>query len=139
MKKAKIIISVLVFALITAMLCAFYVPQLRVRLFAYTYHEQIEEGIAENQGVPGDNAVIGGYKYVNTWSDDPQMTEFVLLKYGKTYYGCYYSPENVPFSFQNITDNLTQKGHNRWEWLKNESEGYTTKLFDNWYYFKATY
>lgn len=139
MKKTKIIIPVLVFTLITATLCAFYVPQLRVRLFAYEYHEQIEKGIAAELGVPGDDSVIGGYKYVNTWSDDPWMTEFVLLKYGVCYYGCYYSPEDVPFSFQNITDNLTQEGPNRWEWEKDSHSGYTEKLFDNWYYFKAIY
>ncbi len=139
MKKVKTIIPLLIFCLITALLCSFYVPQIRVRLFAHGYHEQIEENIAENQGVPASDAVIGGYKYVNTWSDDPWMTEFVLLQYGKTYYGCYYSPEDVPFSFQNITDNLIEDGKNRWEWQEDESEGYTSKMFDNWYYFKATY
>lgn len=137
MKKTKIIISVLIFSLIIALLCAFYVPQIRVRLFAYGYREQIEEGIAENQGVPASDAVIGGYKYVNTWSDDPWMTEFVILEYGEYYYGCYYSPEDVPFSFQNITDNLTEVSNDRWKWQKDESEGYTSKIFDNWYYFKA--
>ena len=139
MKKAKIMIPVLIFSLITAMLCAFYVPQLRVRLFTYMYHEQIEEGIAENNGVPASDAVIGGYEYVNTWCDEPLMTEFVLLRYGAYYYGCYYSPEDVPFSFQNITENLTEDGKDRWEWEKDSSCGYTSKIFDNWYYFKAIY
>jgi len=137
MKKSKII-SAVILGLVAALVCLFCVPQIRVRLFAYAYHEQIEEGIAENEGVPGDDVVIGGYKYVNTWSDDPWMTEFVLLKYGKYYYGCYYSPEDVPFSFQNITDNLNEVGENRWEWKENTGKGYTTKMFDNWYYFKAT-
>lgn len=139
MKKARVIISVSAFILITALLCSFYVPQLRVRLFTYCYYEQIEEGIAQNQGVPASDVVIGGYKYVNTWSDDPRMTEFVLLQYGDCYYGCYYSPEDVPFSFQNITDNLTENSKNRWEWQLGESNGHTSKMFDNWYYFKAKY
>ena len=93
-------LSVIVLSLVTVLLCLFYVPQLRVRLFTYLYHEQIEEGIANNEGVPGDDVVIGGYKYVNTWSEDPRMTEFVLLQYGDYFYGCYYSPEDIPFSFQ---------------------------------------
>ncbi len=137
MKKSKIILS-LILCLVIVGCGLFYIPQLRVRLFAYTYHEQVEEGIAENSGVPASDAVIGGYKYVNRWSDDPRMTEFVLLEYGIYYYGCYYSPEDVPFSFQNITDNLTEKTENRWEWQKDSSWGYTIKMFDNWYYFKAT-
>ncbi len=137
MRKRKIISIFSVF-LVAVLVCSFFVPQIRVRLFAYGYHEQIEENIYENQGVPASDAVIGGYKYVNTWSEDPQMTEFVILRYGEYYYGCYYSPEDVPFSFQNITDNLIENSGNRWEWQKDESEGYTAKMFDNWYYFKAT-
>ena len=137
MRKRKIISIFSVF-LVAVLVCSFFVPQIRVRLFAYGYHEQIEESIAENQGVPASDAVIGGYKYVNTWSEDPRMTEFLILRYGEYYYGCYYSPEDVPFSFQNITDNLIENSSNRWEWQKDESEGYTAKMFDNWYYFKAT-
>lgn len=137
MKKRKIISISAVF-LIAVLICLFYVPQVRVRLFAYGYHEQIEYGMADNEGVPANDAVIGGYKYVNTWCEDPWMTEFVILKYGKNYYGCYYSPEDVPFSFQDITDNLTADGQNCWKWQENDSKGITSKIFDEWYYFKAT-
>lgn len=138
MKKGKIIlVSFLSFIVILG--CIFYVPQFRVRLFVLVYHEQIEEGIAQNEGVPASDAVIGGYKYVDTWSEKPRMTEFVLLEYGDNYYGCYYSPEDIPFSFQNITDTLTEDGKNRWEWHLDEHNGYTSKIFDNWYYFKADY
>ena len=133
----KFLAVVLIFVLVITAL--FLIPQLRVRMFVTLYHEQIEEGLKINEGVPADDAVIGGYYYVNSWGEDPEMTEFVILRYGKTYYGCYYSPEDVPFSFQNITDTLTEDGKNRWEWQLDEHNGYTSKIFDNWYYFKADY
>lgn len=131
----KFFAVVLIFVLIIS--SVFLIPQLRVRLFVSLYHEQIEEGLGINEGVPADDAVIGGYHYVDTWGDDPKMTEFVILRYGKTYYGCYYSPEDVPFSFQNKTDELIQKSDNRWVWDKDTESGVTSKIAENWYYFKA--
>lgn len=131
----KFLTVTLIFVLVISAL--FLIPQLRVRMFVTLYHEQIEEGLRINGGVPADDAVIGGYYYVNSWGEDPEMTEFVILEYGKTFYGCYYSPEDVPFSFQNKTDELIQKSENRWVWDKDTESGVTSKIADNWYYFKA--
>ena len=42
-------------------------PHIRTNLFVRIYHEQIEEGLKMHAGVPADDAVLFGYKYVNTW------------------------------------------------------------------------
>ena len=71
-------------------------PQIRTNLFVRIYHEQIEEGLKMHAGVPADDAVLFGYKYVNTWEGEHSMVEFLITTRGDTYYGCYYSPDDVP-------------------------------------------
>ena len=39
-------------------------PQIRTNIFVRLYHEQIEEGLRMNAGVPADDATLFGYKYV---------------------------------------------------------------------------
>jgi hypothetical protein len=53
-------------------------------------------------------------------------------------FGCFYFSDDIPFSFQNITDNLSEDGKNRWKWEKDSHNGYTSKMFDDWYYFKVS-
>lgn len=68
------------------------------------------------------------------------MTEFVIMSWGNTYYGCYYSPDNVPLAFQNTDVELTQNGHNYWEWsAEGDNHGETSKIMDCWYFFKASF
>lgn len=66
MKKRKWIWIVLAAVLIVAVLTISN-PQIRTNIFVRLYHEQIEEGLRINAGVPADDAVLFGYKYVNTW------------------------------------------------------------------------
>lgn len=76
-------------------------PQVRTNLFVRLYHDDIEEGLRINAGVPADDAVLFGYKYVNTWEGEHSMVEFLIGIRGGDYYGCYYSPDDVPLAFQN--------------------------------------
>lgn len=68
------------------------------------------------------------------------MLEFILFTRGDTYYGCYYSYDNVPLAFQNTEAELTQNGHDYWDWsAENGSHGFTSKISDHWYYFEAAF
>ena len=116
------------------------VPQVQVNLFVHLYHEQIEEGLRINAGVPDDDAVLFGYKYVNTWDGKHSMVEFLINSRGGTYYGCYYSPDDVPLAFQNADAELTQCGHDSWKWsAEGDKHGKTMKIMDHWYYFEASF
>ena len=119
-------------------------PQIRTNLFVRIYHEKIEEGLRLNSGVPADDAVLFGYKYVNTWEGEHSMAEFLISSSGfgseTTYYGCYYSPDDVPLAFQNTEAELTQCGHDSWKWsAEGDNEGKTMKIMDHWYYFEASF
>ena len=109
-------------------------------MFVRAYHDLIEEGVAAGNGVPADDALLFGYKYVNSWDAEHPMTEFVITSWGDTYYGCYYSPDDVPLAFQNTDVPLTQNGHGCWEWTgEGDNHGSTSKIMDYWYYFSASF
>ena len=119
-------------------------PQIRTNLFVRLYHEQIEEGLRLNAGVPADDAVLFGYESVDTWPGEHTMVEFMISGFGlgsaTSYYGCYYSPDDVPLAFQNMDVKLTQCGHDSWKWsAEGDNAGKTMKIMDNWYYFEASF
>ena len=115
-------------------------PRIRTNLFIRLYHDDIEEGLRINAGVPADDAVLFGYKYVNTWEGEHSMVEFLITIRGDTYYGCYYSPDDVPLAFQNADVELTQDGHNYWEWnADGDNYGCTSKIMEHWYFFRASF
>lgn len=139
MKKRKCIIAIII-VLIVALGSIYFIPKLRVSLFVHSYHELIEDGLVAGNGVPADDAVLFGYDAVNSWEGTHPMTEFVIMSYGDTYYGCYYSPDDVPLAFQNTEVELTQDGHDYWEWEdEGDNNGSTSKIKDNWYFFKASF
>ena len=115
-------------------------PQIHTNLFVRLYHADIEEGLRINAGVPADDVVLFGYKYVNTWEGEHSMVEFLITTRGDTYYGCYYSPDDVPLAFQNTAAELTQCGHDSWKWsAEGDNAGKTMKIMDHWYYFEASF
>ena len=139
MKKRKWIIAIII-VLIVALGSVYSIPKLRVSLFVHSYHELIEEALAAGNGVPADDAVLLGYDYVNSWEGAHPMTEFVIMTYGDTYYGCYYSPDDVPLAFQNTDVEVTQDGHDYWEWeAEGDNHGSTSKIMEQWYFFKASF
>ena len=143
MKKKKIIIMVavtLVCILLVSAISIYTVPKLRVSLFVHFYHDLIEDSLAAGHGVPADDAMLLGYDTVNTWDGDHTMTEFVIMSWGNTYYGCYYSPDDVPLAFQNTDVELTQDGHDYWVWKADgDNHGSTSKIMEHWYFFKASF
>ena len=100
----------------------------------------IEDGLKAGHGVPADDAVFLGYKAVNSWDGAHPMTEFVIMSWGSTYYGCYYSPDDVPLAFQNTATEIMSKGNDCWEWsAEGDNQGETYKIMDYWYFFKALF
>ena len=139
-KRTKIIIAALIGIVLLASVFCYANPKIRTSLFVYAYHDLIEEGLAAGNGVPADDAVMFGYKYVNSWDAEHPMTEFLITAWGDTYYGCYYSPDGVPLAFQNTDAELVQDGHDYWEWSADgDNHGETSLILGNWYYFEASF
>ena len=114
-------------------------PRLRTELFVRLHHEILEENAASGLKIPASDALLFGCKAVNDWAGEHPMREFIILTRGDTYYGCYYSPDDTPLSFQNADEVLTQEGHNRWEWKgAGDNYGVTSRIMEHWYYFEAS-
>ena len=114
----------------------FAVPQLRVRLFVACYADLLEHGFENQLGLPANI----GINHSNMWSGEDDMYELILFEYGKTSYGCYYSPDDVPLPFQNMKVELLHNGHYYWEYNENPNVSYsgkTSKIKDKWYYFET--
>lgn len=139
-KRLKLGVIVVICLLALTVISIYSVPQLRVTLFVNLYHELIEEGISAGNGVPSDEAILLGYRSVNSWDNHHPMTEFIVMSIGDTYYGCYYSPDDVPLAFQNTDAELATRGQNRWEWSADgDNHGETFKIMKCWYFFKASF
>lgn len=55
-----------------------------------------------------------------------------------TYYGFYYSPDDVPTPYQNTNDKLVAVSDAQWEWSDGTDNGGRTKrVMKNWFYYEA--
>lgn len=135
-KKRTIKIIAVSFAciLLLSVISIYTIPKFRITLYVHLYHDSMERSLnAEIQ------APIGNVN-VNTWEGAHPMTEFMVMSYGDTYYGYYYSPDDVPLAFQNTDTKLTQDGHDYWVWqAEGDNHGATSKIMDHWYYFEASF
>lgn len=121
-------------------------PMLRAKAFVAVYGDRIET-------VCADGLIDGAKKLeklpaisvrVYHGNAEHDMIQFMLggrgLAPSSTYFGCYYSPDDVPLAFQNMDVKLTQDGHDYWVWTEvGDNRGATAKIKDKWYYFEASF
>lgn len=110
-------------------------PELRVETFVLAFGDGIAEDLAAGNGVANNLFV----KSFNTWEGEHTITEFILFTRGDTYYGCYYSADNSPAPFQNCGAELKQSAADLWQWRDGDNSGLTSRLFDSWFYFEASF
>ena len=78
------------------------------------------------------------------WCGEHTIIEYTILSKGfassSQYYGVFYSPDDVPVSFQNSNIALVQLSNDVWEWKEaGDNRGLVKKMEDNWYYFEASF
>ena len=92
------------------------------------YVSSISVHSPDKQYVHSDNTIVefsqGGSGLVST----------------STYYGFYYSENDIPAAFQNCSKELTEYEKYKWSWTGvGDNRGTTIKIRDNWYYFEASF
>ena len=132
-KKAALAVA----AAIIAVGAAVYLnPELQARAFVALHGDELESSIEAGHGVP---AWLGNYDY-NSFAREHSMLQITLTARGSTYYGCYYSFDDVPLPFQNADVSLVQDGHEYWEWqAEGDNHGSTERITENWFYFEASF
>ena len=128
--KNKYVIRGLVVAVILCITAIFIYPKGRVERFVSKNKESVEHSIENGLGL----SIEGSWQYFKTWEGEHSMSEFIICSWGETYYGCYYSPDDVPLPFHNGPEELIPDGEDSWTWLtQNGKTGKTSKLTDKWY------
>lgn len=139
LKKTKRRLSAVLWVVaIIALVLAFNSPERRVARFVADNSATLEQSLGEElNGYPGGL----GIKYYNRWDGAHTMGEYILFTRGDTYYGCYYSPDDVPLAFQNIDVPLSRSSDGEgWQWQTDgDDHGYTRRLSERWYYFEASF
>lgn len=141
MKKKKRIVTIILWLAALAVLFIWSSPEQKVDRFVAKNAEVLEESLGTDLsgGYPGGL----GIQYYNCWGEDSghPIGEFCFgpsILHGRQYYGCYYSPDDVPRGFQSVEVTLVPDGENRWTWrAEGDNRGMTKKIQDRWYYFEA--
>lgn len=141
MKKKKRIVTIILWLAALAVLFIWSSPEQKVDRFVVKNAEVLEESLGTDLsgGYPGGL----GIQYYNCWGEDSghPIGEFCFgpsILHGRQYYGCYYSPDDVPRGFQSVEVTLVPDGENCWTWhAEGDNRGMTKKIQDRWYYFEA--
>ena len=141
MKKKKRIVRIILWLAALAVLFIWSSPEQKVDRFVAKNAEVLEESLGTDLsgGYPGGL----GIQYYNCWGEDSghPIGEFCFgpsILHGRQYYGCYYSPDDVPRGFQSVEVTLVPDGENCWTWhAEGDNRGMTKKIQDRWYYFEA--
>ena len=142
MKKKNIIIIITAFllfivAFIGWKVCA-NIPERKAAQFVAQNGSAFSELVDSEQAIPKTfNGVT-----VDVWNGEHLMYEFLLGSgIGEyQYWGVYYSPDDVPLSFQNTDVPLSENGEERWTWqAEGDNHGTTQKIAPKWYYFEASF
>ena len=141
MKKKKRIVTIILWLAAFAVLFIWSSPEQKVDRFVVKNAEVLEESLGTDLsgGYPGGL----GIQYYNCWGEDSghPIGEFCFgpsILHGRQYYGCYYSPDDVPRGFQSVEVTLVPDGANCWTWhAEGDNRGMTKKIQDRWYYFEA--
>ena len=133
--KKRILPVLLLTLLIGVMLCR-STPERRIENFIARHGDTLAAAVETDGGIPADI----GIRLWNPWAGAHEMTEFILWTRGNTYYGCYYSPDDVPLAFQNMEIPLEPQSDGSWIWRgAGDNRGCTWRGRENWYGFSASF
>ena len=137
--KKKCLVAGLVAVVMIAAIAYMNTPEKRVLRYYNANKEDLNQRVEAYMS--GENLSWSGnsLKMVNAWPGEHEMVEYILLTRGSSYYGFYYSPDDIPLAFQNTSPLLVQEdGSNRWTWsAEGDNHGETYRIDDGWYYFSA--
>lgn len=142
----KIVLAIIIVVAIVASLILYkeLQPSQEDEIVSFVEENKIELEEISEKVLNGDEE-IKDYKTVvidGTWGNgDNQIVQFMyegvgIASAGK-YYGFYYSPNDIPQSYQ-CEKKVVTDGDDSWKWTSGGDDGgITKKICDKWYYFEA--
>lgn len=138
----KVHLMLLLFAILVLSVVAFAIlsstPETKSKQFVEQHATSFSALLDSGQSIPS----TWDGQAVDVWTGDHVMYEFTLGSGmgDRQYWGVYYSPDDVPLSFQNTDVPLSTHGDGTWTWrTEGDNHGTTKKITDKWYYFEASF
>ena len=145
MRVAKVRLYVGIAIIIAGVLFARYISNPERRIFSMVEKNQERYKQAAMQMIEdGEIQEVPHVDSISKPQGEHMMVDFYVTGLGiapaSTYYGFYYSPDDVPLVYGNYDIVLTQCEKNTWEWSANgDNKGVTKKIADCWYYYEASF
>lgn len=141
-KRSKTIIAVVLIALAIFGIKHSFNPEYRINNFI---NQNSEELVTIAEAYLNSDTTTKTYKGVEVEPVYRGTHDIIQFYYGgfglapsTTYYGFYYSPDDVPTPYQNVNCNLTALSDVEWEWSDGtDNGGRTKKVMKNWFYYEA--
>ena len=78
------------------------------------------------------------------WRGEHSIVEYTVISKGivsaSTYYGFFYSADDVPVSFQNSGCAMNPVSDSKWTWKSNgDNHGLVRRLAPHWFFFEASF
>lgn len=146
-RKKYFLTAVIIFLSICAIIAAFSNKQRKIFRFVTNNISELEEIAAAC--LYGDDSIkeYRGVRVEGLYEGEHSIVEFYYNGFGiapsSTYYGFYYSPDDVPVAtafFMNYEGyKLTDEKSGEWVWEEAGGDNgcQVVKIRDNWYYYKA--
>lgn len=117
-------------------------PEYRIKSFI---NQNSEELVTIAESYLNSDIAIKNYKGVEVEQVFRGKNDIVQFYFGgvgiapaSKYYGFYYSPDDVPAVYQNVSCKLSPISDDEWEWSDGtDNGGRTKKLMKNWFYYEA--
>ncbi|MCD8107702.1 MAG: hypothetical protein LUE20_07050 [Oscillospiraceae bacterium] len=119
-------------------------PKFQAWVFVQRYGDYIEEKYYDGIIVSKDNVSCLSMTYYGSKYRHP-MIEFDLCGFGiapsSTYYGCFFSPDDVPLVYGQMNYTLVKQSEGYWTWQEEngDNHGSVAKIRDRWYYFSVSF
>lgn len=131
--KRRILCCAILFLLLVGVLCLQNTSERRITRFVKRHGDALAAAIKTDGGIPANI----GIRTWNVWTGEHAMWEFILWTRGSWYYGCYYSPDDMPLAFQNTDVSLAVED-GTWRWQGGgDNRGSTWRIRAHWYGFQA--
>ena len=105
-----------------------------------TTYEQAAEAVLRGEEKPE----VEGVSQIHLRVGEHTMVDFFVSGFGitpsSTYYGFYYSPEDLALPYLEERVVLTEYEEDAWSWQgSGDNRGVTKKIADCWYYYEASF
>lgn len=121
-------------------------PERRIFAMVERNQEKYEATVAQllNGEVAADELYVLGVHDIDIIMGEHVMVDFFVTGFGlvpsSTYYGFYYSPEDLPLMHMDEMAKLTEYEEGAWKWQGvGDNGGIVKKITDCWYYYEASF